>query len=146
MADFGDFTAFDANIGLVGRDQCPIDNRAAFNNGIELRHNKPSFRVLKVLTIEKRIRRDDKTGLLVVRKGTPRWVLIFQSGGRPPTTTGPLLSDRRCSPGFSPSLYHPVRSGQEARRGPSLFFTSSAWRLTVLKRIGRNRIRGMSPE
>ena len=43
MADFSDFVAFDAKIGLVGREQRPVDNRAAFNNGIELRHNQPSF-------------------------------------------------------------------------------------------------------
>jgi hypothetical protein len=39
LTDFGDDTVFDANIGLIGREQRSIDDRTAFNNGIELRHN-----------------------------------------------------------------------------------------------------------
>jgi hypothetical protein len=37
-ADFGDLAVLDADVALVARDSRPINDRPAFNNGIELRH------------------------------------------------------------------------------------------------------------
>jgi hypothetical protein len=41
--DFGDLTVFDADIGLVTRDPCSVNNGSAFHNSIELWHSYPPF-------------------------------------------------------------------------------------------------------
>src|SRR5687768_14208881 len=54
-ADFGNLAILDSHVGLVAGHPRPIDDRAIFNNGIELRHNSLLYGISRLCASRSRV-------------------------------------------------------------------------------------------